>query len=122
MPAPVLDDAVEARWRELAAEVLSGFRAWREAHPRASLTEIKEALDARWAAARARVVEDAAVASAAAQAGRWAERPRCPACGAAMHGDGTEARRLTTTGDQVLTLRRHRARCPACGAGFSPPR
>ena len=118
---PVLDDAVEARWRALAAEVVAGFRAWREAHPTASLTEIEEALDERWARARAGLVADAALASAAARAGRWAERPRCPACGGPMRADGTEERRLTTTGDQVLTLRRARARCPACGAGLFPP-
>lgn len=122
MRDPALDEEIEARWRDLAAEVLTGFRAWREAHPTASLTEIEDALDERWARARARVVEDAAVASAAAQARAWAERPRCPACGAAMRADGQEARRLTTTGDQVLTLRRARARCPACGAGLFPPR
>lgn len=122
MRDPALDEEIEARWRDLAAEVLTGFRAWREAHPTASLTEIEDALDERWARARARVVEDAAVASAAAQARAWAERPRCPACGAAMRADGQGARRLTTTGDQVLTLRRARARCPACGAGLFPPR
>lgn len=122
MRDPALDEEIEARWRDLAAEVLTGFRAWRGAHPTASLTEIEDALDERWARARARVVEDAAVASAAAQARAWAERPRCPACGAAMRADGQEARRLTTTGDQVLTLRRARARCPACGAGLFPPR
>ena len=122
MREPALDDEAEARWRELAAAVLTGFRAWRAAHPTASLTEIEDALDERWARARARVVEDAAVTSAAAQARRWAERPRCPDCGAAMQGDGTEVRRLTTTGDQLLTLRRVRARCPACGAGLFPPR
>lgn len=122
MRDPALDEEIEARWRDLAAEVLTGFRAWRGAHPTASLTEIEDALDERWARARARVVEDAAVASAAAQARAWAERPRCPACGAAMRADGQGARRLTTTGDQVLTLRRARARCPACGAGLFPPR
>lgn len=122
MRDPALDEEIEARWRDLAAEVLTGFRAWREAHPTASLTEIEDALDERWARARARVVEDAAVASAAARARAWAERPRCPACGAAMRADGQGARRLTTTGDQVLTLRRARARCPACGAGLFPPR
>ena len=122
MRDPALDDDVETRWRDLAGEVLGGFRAWREQHPTAALTEIEDALDERWARARARVVEDAAVTGAAAQAAGWVERPRCPDCGAAMQADGQEVRRLTTTGDQVLTLRRHRARCPACGAGLFPPR
>ncbi len=121
MGDPAVDEDLEARWRELAAEVLSSFWAWRDGHPSASLTEIEDALDERWARARARVVEDAAVTSAVAQAPGWAARPCCPTCGGAMQADGTEARHLTTTGDQVLTLRRARARCLACGAGLFPP-
>ena len=117
MPAPDPD----ARWRELAEEALTGFRAWREQHPAASLSEIEDDLDRRLHRLRARLVEDAALRSAAADLGRAPERPRCPACGARMHADGQEVRRLTTTGDEVLTLRRTRARCPACGTGLSPP-
>lgn len=112
---------LDATWQELAGEVLSGFRAWREAHPTATLSEIERALDERWARARARLVEDAAMMSAAADLGRGAPRPVCPACGARMHADGREVRRLATSGDQTLTLRRSRARCPACGAGLFPP-
>ena len=54
MRDPALDDDVEARWRELASEVLTGFRAWREAHPTASLTEMADRfLLIRWCTARA---------------------------------------------------------------------
>lgn len=112
----------DARWRELAEGVLTGFRTWREAHPTATLAEIERALDERWAASRARLREDAAAMSRAADLARGGERPPCPHCGTPLAADGTAVRRLTTTGDQVLTLRRARARCPACGAGLSPPR
>ena len=111
----------DARWNDLAAEVLSGFRAWRAQHPTAPLTEIEEELDRRWYRLRARVVEDAAVQSAAADLGTTAARPACPTCGQAMRADGRKVRRLTTTGDEVLTLTRSRARCPACGGGLFPP-
>jgi len=116
MPEPDPD----ARWHDLAAEVLTGFRAWREQHPTASLTEIEDELDRRWYRLRARVVEDAAVRSAAAEAAA-AARPVCPACGTPLHADGREARRLTTTGGETLTLTRSHARCPACGTGLFPP-
>ena len=112
---------VDATWRALAGEVVTGFRAWRQQHPRATLAEIEAALDARWHRARARLVQDAALASAAADLAGAAERPACPACGEAMRADGAEERRLTTLGDQPVTLRRSRARCPACGAGLFPP-
>ena len=48
MPAAAERDR-DAHWRELAEEVLTGFREWREAHPTATLAEIEAALDARWA-------------------------------------------------------------------------
>lgn len=113
---------LETTWQDLAGEVLSGFYAWRAQHPTAMLSEIEQALDERWARARARVVQDAALASAATEWRRGDRRPACPTCGGAMHADGVEERRLTTTGDHTLTLRRARARCPVCGTGFFPPR
>lgn len=112
---------LEATWQELAGEVLTGFRAWREQHPTATLSEIEQALDERWAPARARLIEDTALTSTAADLGRSPERPSCPECGARMHADGTEVRRMTTSGEQPLTLRRSRARCPRCGRGLFPP-
>ena len=112
----------DADWQQLTAEVLTGFREWRERHPTATLTEIEAALDERWARARARLVADAALLSAAADLRATAARPAGPGCGARMQADGREVRRLTTVGDQELTLRRSRARCPACGAGLFPPR
>lgn len=111
----------DACWNALAAEVLTGFRAWRAAHPTATLTEIEDDLDRRLHGMRARLLEDAAVRSATADLGRTAARPACPACGAPMQADGREQRRLTTTGDEVLTLTRSHARCPACGTGLFPP-
>jgi ribosomal protein S27AE len=122
MPSPDPVPDRDARWRDLAEGVLTGFRAWREAHPRATLAEIERALDERWAATRARLLEDAAAMSRAADLAGSAERPPCPHCGTPLRADGAAVRRLTTTGDQVLRLRRSRARCPACGAGLFPPR
>ncbi len=111
----------DAQWHELAGEVLTGFRAWREQHPTATLTEIEDELDRRWYRLRARVVEDAALRSAAVEVGRTVTRPVCPVCGTAMQADGREVRRLTTTGDEGLTLNRAHARCPTCGRGLFPP-
>ena len=112
----------EAHWQQLAGEVFAGFKEWRQQHPTASLTEIEQALDERWARVRARLVEDAALASAAADLRTSPSRPPCPECGTPMHADGQAVRRVTTVGDQRLTLRRSRARCPACGAALFPPR
>lgn len=114
---------MDGRWREETEAILTGFKEWRQQHPRATLSEIEAALDSRWAVARARLVADAALASAAADLSALPPeaRPRCPDCGAALEARGQEVRRLTTTHEQSLVLARHRAVCPACGAGLFPP-
>lgn len=113
----------DQRWQQEATAVLSGFKAWRVQHPKATLSELEEALDERWAVARARLLADAALASATAdlRARPVAERPRCPQCGAVMAIQGPEARHLTTTHEQPLTLRRHYAVCAACDEAVFPP-
>ena len=37
----------DARWEQLAEEVISGIKEWRLQHPKASLREIERALDER---------------------------------------------------------------------------
>jgi YgiT-type zinc finger domain-containing protein len=108
-------------WQVMAAEILTGLAEWRQRHPKATLREIETALDERWAVARAHILREAALASAAADLGRATERPACPACGGRMESRGMGERTLTTHGGQPVTLRRSRAVCPACGAGLFPP-
>jgi hypothetical protein len=115
---------LEARWRELTEDVLTGMKEWRLVHPKATLRQIEEALDERLAKVRARMLEDAALASAAgdltvAPAG---ERPVCSACGVRREAHGQETREVTTIGNQTIRLTRTYAVCPACGAGLFPPR
>ena len=112
-------DDFDGRWSAEAGAVLSGFKEWRLQHPRATLSEIEAALDARLAVMRARLLEDAALASEAADLRQGAVR--CPQCGARMAVRGPETRHLTTTYEQPLALRRHYAVCAACGEALSPP-
>lgn len=73
----------DAKWEELAEEVMSGMKEWRLEHPRATLREIEGALDVRLAKMRARMLADTALASSAADIldGEGEERPVCPECG-----------------------------------------
>jgi len=114
---------VAAQWTTEVAAIVSGFREWRAAHPRATLTEIEDALDARWAVVRARLVTEAALASAAAdlRAVPPTDRPCCPGCGGALALRGPETRTLTTTYEQPVPLRRHYWVCAACDAALFPP-
>ena len=115
-------DDFDAKWEELAEEMLIGMKEWRLQHPCATLREIEQAFDERAAKVRARVIQDAAMASAAANiaAAQETERPKCPRCGAVLEGRGRQERRLTTQHDQVVTLERSYGVCPACGESFFP--
>lgn len=115
-------EVIEARWRALGEEAFTGMAEWRTQHPQATFREIEAAVDERLARVRARMLEDAALLSAATEVQQGSERPRCPACGEAMVAHGRSSRRLVTNHDQAITLTRQRAVCPACGAGLFPPR
>ncbi len=114
----------EQLWHQLTQEVMTGMREWRAQHPKATLREMETELDARLNRMRARMLEDMALASAAAD---WAdtpesEHPTCPDCGQPLHLRGSDTRTLQTHGGHELTLQRRYGTCPACDAGFFPPR
>ena len=114
----------EQAWHRMTAEIMSGMREWRVAHPKATLREIEQELDHRWVRVRARLLEDMALASVAAD---WIATPRdqqptCPDCGQPLQPRGTDQRTLQTHGGQDVVLERQYGSCPACGAGLFPPR
>jgi|SRR5882724_4412245 len=114
----------EQVWHRMTAEIMSGMREWREAHPKATLRQIEQELDRRWVRVRARMLEDMALASAATD---WTttpagQQPACPDCGTPLQLRGTDTRTLQTHGGEALTLNRQYGSCPACGAGLFPPR
>jgi len=113
----------DQRWEELSEEVLSGMKEWRLQHQRATLKEMEAALDERLARMRARMLEDMALAS---QAANWKNehketKPKCARCGEALISRGQGKRRLQTTGGEEVVLERGYGVCPKCGAGFFPP-
>jgi hypothetical protein len=114
----------EPLWQQLTQDVMTEMRAWRVEHPKATLREMETELDARLFRMRARMLEDMALSSPAAD---WAatpavQQPTCSDCGQALQPRGADTRTLQTHGGQALTLERHYGICPACGAGLFPPR
>jgi len=110
-------------WRGLSEEVITGMKEWRLQHPRATLSEIEAALDERLSRLRAHMLEDAALASAAADWKSAAEAtvPRCAECGKALQARGSHLRQVQTHGGQTLSLAREYGVCPVCHTGFFPP-
>jgi predicted RNA-binding Zn-ribbon protein involved in translation (DUF1610 family) len=117
-------EQTERRWQQLVDEVTIGMKEWRLQHPRATFREIERALDERLAGMRARMLQDLALASAAARASEdeEAERPKCPKCGGQLEARGEQKRTLTTSYNQPIELTRSYSYCPACEAGLFPPR
>lgn len=117
-------DNLAAGWRILGEEAITGMADWRVQHPKATLTEIEAAIDERLGLMRARMLEDAALASQTADLRTMPEqeRPCCPTCGVPLQPRSQENRDLTTHRGHTVTLTRSYATCPTCGEGFFPPR
>jgi predicted RNA-binding Zn-ribbon protein involved in translation (DUF1610 family) len=112
----------DPRWEAMLAEIFGELKAWRVEHPKATFAEIEAIVDERLNLARARFVEDIAMASAAVSVGADGAHPICPHCGQPMQGRGQQERQVTVAGNHAVRLRRAYAVCPACGAGLFPPR
>lgn len=113
----------EAKWEALAAEAFLGMAEWRVQHPKATFTQIEQALDARLSALRARMLQDVALASAATELRSLQpeDRPPCPTCGGHLVARGQDTRTVTVAQGQPVTLPRSYAVCSACGTGLFPP-
>lgn len=123
MTRPKRLEGIEGRWAGDAESVWSGMADWRAAHPKATFSEIEEALDERLNQLRARLLADLALASTSADVSGTTsdERPTCERCGVARQARGQSERRLLTQGGAEVRLRRSYATCPKCGDGSFPP-
>ena len=112
----------EQDWNDIFVEVQQEMTEWRRAHPKATLREIELANERVLARLHARMVQDLAVASPAADlvAQPPEERPTCPDCRVPLIARGKKARTLRSHGDQPVSLERSAATCPQCGRAFFP--
>src|SRR5215475_12090785 len=60
------DEQAEQQWRTLSEEVMAGLQDWQAAHPRATFAELEAVVDERLNGMRARMLENLALARAAA--------------------------------------------------------
>jgi hypothetical protein len=116
-------DRIFAQLAQETAEIMSGIREWRAAHPRATFAEIQTAVDERLNQVRARVLEEVAQASQAAAGADLTptERPLCATCGERMTPKGSRPRTVLVQGEQTVTLTRNYWCCPTCEAALFPP-
>lgn len=110
----------DSLWHKLSEEVMSGMKEWRLRHPKATLSEIEDALDERLSKMRAGMLEDLALASAAANVNEG--EVQCSECGSRLESRGKKVRKIKTHHNQEIRLSRAYGVCPKCGASFFPPR
>ncbi len=118
-----MDEDMERNWQALSEEVLSGMKEGRLAHPKATFREIEQAVEERVNRLKARMLQDAALAS---EAKDWREapedeRPKCPVCKTPLQARGQHTRRLQATGGHDITLSRSYGTCSTCRTGLFPP-
>ena len=97
----------------------SQIKQWRDAHPRATLTEIEEAVEKELAELREAVVES--LVQEGEDSAREQEAPLCPHCQSKMVKNGKKKRRLKTKEGKTITLERQQMRCLTCGMTLFPP-
>ena len=111
-------------WQETTQAVAVELAEWRRAHPKATLTEIEEAVFEAMQKLQSQAMSDVVSASAAADVATQpaAERSRCPRCGGQLEPRGRQRRRIRPARQRTtLDLERTYAVCTTCGAGLFPP-
>ncbi len=112
-------EELQKQWEEQGEEVFATVAQWRATHPKATLAEIELAIDEQMHRLRARMIEQAAQASDAAES----EASRglvCEQCGQPLQARGRAKRRWQTHGGQEVEVERTYVTCPQCGGGFFP--
>jgi len=111
---------LQEHWKEQGEETFAAVAQWRVTHPKATLAEIEQAVDEQINRLRARMIEQAAQASAAAES-QASQGLVCEQCGLALQARGRAKRRWQTHGGQEVEVERTYVSCPQCGSGFFPP-
>ncbi len=111
-------------WRALSDAVGRELIVWREAHPRANLSQIEDAVFEAMQRLQARALQQVVLASAVADVAAQpaVERPLCPACGGRLEPRGRQRRRIRPARQRAsLEVDRSYTVCTDCGAGLFPP-
>ena len=98
-------------------ELAHKLSQWHRTNPKATLTEIEEAVEAELATLRRQLVEKLAQEKPNVEQ----QVPDCPHCGQKMVKNGQRKRKLKSKEGQTIQLKRQQWRCLSCGATLFPP-
>jgi len=111
-------------WQAASDAVAPELVAWRETHPKASLSQIEDAVFEAMQRLQARALQQVVLASAVADVAAQpvAARPSCPTCGGRLEPRGSQRRTIRPARQRAaLEVDRSYAVCAECGAGLFPP-
>ena len=109
-------------WAAMSAAVDEELRVWRQAHPRASLTEIELVVEAATRRLQAHLLGALAPPPGAADSAP-VEQGACRSCGGTLQARGQRERAVLVAHQATPPrLRRTYYVCSTCGTGFFPPR
>ncbi len=111
-------------WQAASQAVALEVAEWRRAHPKATLTEIEDAVFEAMQKLQGQMLGEVVHASAAADlvAQPANERACCPTCGGQLRPRGRQRRTVRPARQRAaLDLERSYAVCTTCGAGLFPP-
>ena len=116
-------DDRDRTWDTHSQTVHTTLQEWRKQHPKATLLEIEQIIDAHLGPLRAHLAAELAQASASQD---WPEKPRaeqphCGVCGTVLQARGRQKRRLQTTGGAMHGDRTDLRRLPHVRARAFPP-
>ena len=107
-------------WQVASQAVAQELAEWRRAHPKATLTEIEDAVFEALQKLQTRALGQVVHASAATDLAT--ERPKCPTCGGQLEPRGRQRRSIRPARQRApLELHRSYAVCAECEAGLFPP-
>jgi len=110
-------DEKQTSQQEQPDELTRKMHQWRQTNPKATLTEIEEAVEAELAQLRKQLVEEMVQEKVSGLQGE----PDCPQCGEKMVKNGRRQRKLKSKEGQTIQLDRQQWRCLSCGATLFPP-
>ena len=106
-----------SRNTSLSDEFAEKMKQWRKNNPKATLTDIEEAVDSELAQMRQTIVETLVQEELAPKD----PVNECPQCGKPMVRNGKRKRKLKTKGSEQITFERKQMRCLKCGMTLFPP-
>ena len=111
------------KWTASFQDASETVSSWREAHPRATLTDIENSVDEQLAQLRTKMIQDLVQESKLVNIRDLPreERPLCPVCGKPLAANGRQTRQLITHHDQVMELERSKGYCRGCRVSYFPP-